>query len=68
MKYNAEIEKAGITDGCVAPAIIPDCTEEQVRERRLTADCVGKVCWPRNVIQKNHRRGFGSRRFWLVTA
>ena len=35
--------KAGITDGRVAPAIIPDYTEEQVRERQLTANYVGNV-------------------------
>jgi hypothetical protein len=36
-KYNAEVEAAGITDGRVAPAIIPDYTEPEVRERQLTA-------------------------------
>jgi len=41
--YNAEIAKAGITDGRVAPAIIPDYTEEQVRERQLTSNYVGNV-------------------------
>jgi len=42
-KYNDEVAKAGITDGRVAPAIIPDYTEEQVRERQLTANYVGNV-------------------------
>jgi len=42
-KYNAEVEKAGITDGRVAPAIIPDYTEAEVRERQLTANYVGNV-------------------------
>ena len=41
--YNGEVAKAGITDGRVAPAIIPDYTEEQVRERQLTANYVGNV-------------------------
>ena len=43
VKYNAEVEKAGITDGRVAPAIIPDYTEAEVRERQLTANYVGNV-------------------------
>jgi len=43
VKYNAEVEKAGITDGRVAPAIIPDYTEAEVRERQLTANFVGNV-------------------------
>jgi succinate dehydrogenase/fumarate reductase flavoprotein subunit len=42
-KYNAEVEAAGITDGRVAPAIIPDYTEPEVRERQLTANYVGNV-------------------------
>ncbi len=43
VKYNAEVEKAGVADGRVAPAIIPDYTEEQVRERQLTSNYVGNV-------------------------
>jgi succinate dehydrogenase/fumarate reductase flavoprotein subunit len=42
-KYNAEVEAAGITDGRVAPAIIPDYTDPEVRERQLTANYVGNV-------------------------
>ena len=42
-KYNAEVAKAGITGDRVAPAIIPDYTEEQVRERQLTSNYVGNV-------------------------
>jgi succinate dehydrogenase / fumarate reductase flavoprotein subunit/L-aspartate oxidase len=41
--YNAEVESAGITGGRVAPAIIPDYTEPEVRERQLTANYVGNV-------------------------
>jgi hypothetical protein len=41
-KYNAEVEKAGITDGRVAPAIIPDYTEAEVRSRQLTSNYVGR--------------------------
>ncbi len=41
--YNSEVEKAGVADGRVAPAIIPDYTEEQVRERQLTSNYVGNV-------------------------
>ncbi len=43
VKYNDEVAKAGITGGRVAPAIIPDYTEEQVRERQLTSNYVGNV-------------------------
>jgi len=32
-----------LTDGRVAPAIIPDYTEAEVRERQLTANYVGNV-------------------------
>jgi len=42
-KYNDEIAKAGITGGRVAPAIIPDYTEAEVRSRQLTANYVGNV-------------------------
>ncbi len=34
---------ADITGDRVAPAIIPDYTEEQVRERQLTSNYVGNV-------------------------
>jgi succinate dehydrogenase/fumarate reductase flavoprotein subunit len=43
VKYNAEVDKAGITDRRVAPAIIPNYTEPEVRERQLTANYVGNV-------------------------
>jgi succinate dehydrogenase/fumarate reductase flavoprotein subunit len=43
VKYNAEVAKAGVADGRVAPAIIPNYTEAEVRERQLTADYVGNV-------------------------
>ncbi len=43
VKYNAEVAKAGITGGRVAPAIIPDYTEAEVRERQLTSNYVGNV-------------------------
>ena len=35
--YNKEVEASGAADGRVAPAIIPDYTEPEVRERQLTA-------------------------------
>jgi succinate dehydrogenase/fumarate reductase flavoprotein subunit len=43
VKYNDEVAKAGIADGRVAPAIIPDYTDPEVRERQLTANYVGNV-------------------------
>jgi succinate dehydrogenase/fumarate reductase flavoprotein subunit len=43
VKYNAEVEKAGIADGRVSPAIIPNYTDPEVRERQLTANYVGNV-------------------------
>jgi succinate dehydrogenase/fumarate reductase flavoprotein subunit len=41
--YNAEVEKAGVAAGRVSPAIIPDYTNPEVRERQLTANYVGNV-------------------------
>jgi succinate dehydrogenase/fumarate reductase flavoprotein subunit len=41
--YNTEVEKAGIADGRVAPAVIPDYTDPEVRERQLTTNYVGNV-------------------------
>jgi len=41
--YNAEVEKAGVSGGRVSPAIIPDYTNPDVRERQLTAHYVGNV-------------------------
>jgi len=43
VKYNAEVEKAGVASGRVSPAIIPDYTNPEVRERQLTANYVGNV-------------------------
>jgi hypothetical protein len=37
------VEKAGITDGRVAPAIIPIYTEPEVRERQLNVNSAGNV-------------------------
>jgi len=41
--YNREVEESGAGDGRVAPALIPDYTDPQVRERQLTANYVGNV-------------------------
>ena len=41
--YNAEVEKAGVGSGRVSPAIIPDSTNPEVRERQLTAHYGGNV-------------------------
>jgi succinate dehydrogenase/fumarate reductase flavoprotein subunit len=41
--YNREVEGAGVADGRVSPALIPDYTDPQVRERQLTANYVGNV-------------------------
>ncbi len=41
--YNKEVEAAGVADGRVSPAIIPDYTNPEVRERQLTAHYVGNV-------------------------
>jgi succinate dehydrogenase / fumarate reductase flavoprotein subunit/L-aspartate oxidase len=41
--YNREVEEAGVADGRVSPALIPDYTDPQVRERQLTANYVGNV-------------------------
>ena len=41
--YNTEVEAAGVADGRVSPAIIPDYTNPEVRERQLTAHYVGNV-------------------------
>jgi len=42
-KYNAEVAAAGVADGRVAPALIPNYTDPKVRERQLTAHYVGNV-------------------------
>ena len=41
--YHKEIEANGIETDRVAPALIPDYTEPEVRERQLTANYVGNV-------------------------
>lgn len=42
-KCNAEVEAAGIGEGLVAPANIPDYTEPEERSRQLIAHYVGNV-------------------------
>ncbi len=41
--YNAEVAKAGVAEGRVAPAIIPNYTDPEVRERQLTTNYVGNL-------------------------
>ena len=41
--YNKEVEAAGVADGRVAPAIIPDYVNPEVRERQLTTEYVGNL-------------------------
>ncbi len=41
--YNKEVEASGAGDGRVAPAIIPDYTDPEVRERQLTSNYVGNL-------------------------
>jgi succinate dehydrogenase / fumarate reductase flavoprotein subunit/L-aspartate oxidase len=41
--YNAEVEKAGVASGRVAPSLIPMYTDARVRDRQLTAHYVGNV-------------------------
>jgi succinate dehydrogenase/fumarate reductase flavoprotein subunit len=41
-KYNAEVKDA-VEGDRVAPAIIPDYTDPEVRERQLTANYVGNM-------------------------
>jgi succinate dehydrogenase/fumarate reductase flavoprotein subunit len=43
VQYNAEIDAAGVGNGRVAPMIIPDYTDPEVRERQLTTHYVGTV-------------------------
>ncbi len=43
VKYNQEVKDSGSADGRVSPALIPDYTDPQVRERQLTAHYVGNV-------------------------
>ncbi|MBD3234452.1 MAG: FAD-binding protein, partial [candidate division Zixibacteria bacterium] len=42
-KYNKEVEDAGVGDGRVAPMILPNYTDERIRERQLTAHYVGTI-------------------------
>jgi len=41
--YNKEVEEAGVADGRVAPALIPDYTDPATRERQLTTKYVRNV-------------------------
>jgi succinate dehydrogenase/fumarate reductase flavoprotein subunit len=41
--YHKELEAAGIDEGRVSPALIPNYTDPRVRERQLTAHYVGNV-------------------------
>jgi len=43
VRYNREVEEAGVPGDRVAPALIPDYTDTRVRERQLTAHYVGNV-------------------------
>jgi succinate dehydrogenase/fumarate reductase flavoprotein subunit len=43
VKYNKEIEEAGIDEGRVSPMILPDYTDPRVRERQLTSHYVGTL-------------------------
>ena len=41
--YNKEVVDSGCADGRVAPALIPDYTDPEVRERQLTTSYVGNL-------------------------
>ncbi|MBU8934776.1 MAG: FAD-binding protein [candidate division Zixibacteria bacterium] len=43
VKYNAEVDKAGVADGRVAPMLLPDYTDPAVREKQLTSHYVGTM-------------------------
>jgi len=43
VKYNKEIDDAGVGDGRVAPMLLPDYTDPRVRKRQLTAHYVGTL-------------------------
>ncbi|MEZ5359344.1 MAG: FAD-binding protein [Candidatus Zixiibacteriota bacterium] len=43
VKYNAEVDTAGVGDDRVAPMILPDYTDPRVRERQLTTKYVGTL-------------------------
>lgn len=42
-KYHKELEQAGISTGRVAPMLLPDYSNPEVRERQLTAHYVGTI-------------------------
>ena len=43
VKYNQEIEEAGVGEGRVAPMLLPDYTDPRVREKQLTTHYVGTL-------------------------
>jgi succinate dehydrogenase/fumarate reductase flavoprotein subunit len=43
IKYNKEVEEAGVAEGRVAPMLLPDYTDPRVRARQLTAYYVGTL-------------------------
>lgn len=43
VKYNKEVDDAGVADGRVAPMILPDYTDPRIRERQLTSHYVGTL-------------------------
>jgi len=43
VRYNKEVDEAGIADGRVAPMILPDYTDPRVREKQLTSQYVGTL-------------------------
>ncbi len=42
-KYHRELEEAGIVTERVAPMLLPDYSNPEVRERQLTAHYVGTI-------------------------
>ncbi len=43
VKYNDEVEKAGVGDGRIAPMLLPDYTDEHVKIKQLTAKYEGTL-------------------------
>ena len=43
VKYNKEIEKSGAGNGRVAPMLLPDYTDQRIREKQLTSHYVGTM-------------------------
>ena len=41
--YNKEVIDAGVSDGRVAPALLPMYTDERIKERQLTTEYVGNI-------------------------